>query len=129
MRDHYGAGQDRWPWPGPRAGQIVWLACLARLGAGRFGALPGDRQLAAFAEPDVEAILAAWRERQVTRHLIQLANVRDRGDSAVNGWKQCSRPTRSSPTIGPMALSSRQPCTAARTCRRRSGNSSASSKT
>lgn len=32
--------------------------------------------------PDVEAILAAWHERQVTRHLTQLANVRGRGDSA-----------------------------------------------
>jgi AcrR family transcriptional regulator len=32
--------------------------------------------------PDVEAILTAWHQRQVTRHLTQLANVRDQGDSA-----------------------------------------------
>jgi AcrR family transcriptional regulator len=32
--------------------------------------------------PDVEAILAAWHERQVTRHLTQLATVRDQGGSA-----------------------------------------------
>jgi len=32
--------------------------------------------------PDVEAILAAWHERQVTRHLTQLANVRNQGGSA-----------------------------------------------
>ena len=32
--------------------------------------------------PDVEAILAAWHERQVARHLSQLARVRDEGGSA-----------------------------------------------
>jgi AcrR family transcriptional regulator len=32
--------------------------------------------------PDVEAILAAWHQRQVTRHLGQLATVRDQGGSA-----------------------------------------------
>jgi len=32
--------------------------------------------------PDVEAILAAWHERQVAQHLGQLATVRDRGGSA-----------------------------------------------
>jgi len=32
--------------------------------------------------PDVEAILAAWHERQVARHLNQLAKVRDEGGSA-----------------------------------------------
>ena len=32
--------------------------------------------------PDVEAILAAWHERQVAQHLGQLAEVRDRGGSA-----------------------------------------------
>jgi len=32
--------------------------------------------------PDVEAILAAWHERQVARHLSQLATVRDEGGSA-----------------------------------------------
>jgi len=32
--------------------------------------------------PDVEAILAAWHQRQVARHLSQLAKVRDQGGSA-----------------------------------------------
>ena len=32
--------------------------------------------------PDVEAILAAWHERQVARHLSQLVRVRDEGGSA-----------------------------------------------
>src|SRR5262245_22014053 len=32
--------------------------------------------------PDVEAILAAWHQRQVARHLSQLATVRDQGGSA-----------------------------------------------
>ena len=32
--------------------------------------------------PDVEAILAAWHQRQVTRHLNLLATVRDQGGSA-----------------------------------------------
>ena len=32
--------------------------------------------------PDVEAILAAWHERQVARHLGQLTKVRDEGGSA-----------------------------------------------
>jgi len=31
--------------------------------------------------PDVEAILTAWHQRQVARHLSQLATVRDRGGS------------------------------------------------
>ncbi|MBA2446290.1 MAG: TetR/AcrR family transcriptional regulator [Nocardioidaceae bacterium] len=33
--------------------------------------------------PDVEAILAAWHERQVTAHLEQLAEVRDQAGDAV----------------------------------------------
>ena len=32
--------------------------------------------------PDVEAILTAWHQRQVARHLSQLATVRDQGGSA-----------------------------------------------
>jgi AcrR family transcriptional regulator len=32
--------------------------------------------------PDVEAILLAWHERQITAHLEQLADVRDRADGA-----------------------------------------------
>jgi AcrR family transcriptional regulator len=32
--------------------------------------------------PDVEAILLAWHERQITRHLDYLADVRDRADGA-----------------------------------------------
>jgi AcrR family transcriptional regulator len=32
--------------------------------------------------PDVEAILAAWHQRQVARHLSQLATVRDEGGSS-----------------------------------------------
>jgi AcrR family transcriptional regulator len=32
--------------------------------------------------PNVEAILTAWHERQVTHHLTQLANIRDQGNSA-----------------------------------------------
>ena len=32
--------------------------------------------------PDVEAILTAWHERQVARHLGQLATIRDQGGSA-----------------------------------------------
>jgi AcrR family transcriptional regulator len=32
--------------------------------------------------PDVETILLAWHDRQVTRHLAQLAEVRDRADPA-----------------------------------------------
>jgi AcrR family transcriptional regulator len=32
--------------------------------------------------PDVEAILLAWHERQITRHLDYLAEVRDRADGA-----------------------------------------------
>src|SRR5215470_16923250 len=38
-------------WQLPPALGAVWLAGLAGLGAGRWGALPGDRQLVAFAEP------------------------------------------------------------------------------
>jgi len=34
--------------------------------------------------PDVEAILAAWHDRQVARHLHQLAQVRDRAEGAGN---------------------------------------------
>lgn len=33
--------------------------------------------------PDVETILLAWHERQITHHLEQLADVRDRGGSAA----------------------------------------------
>src|SRR5260370_4810487 len=32
--------------------------------------------------PDVEAIVVAWHERQVTRHLAQLAAIRDRAGAA-----------------------------------------------
>jgi AcrR family transcriptional regulator len=32
--------------------------------------------------PDVEAILVAWHERQVTAHLAQLADLRDQGGDA-----------------------------------------------
>jgi len=32
--------------------------------------------------PDVEAILTAWHQRQIARHLSQLATVRDEGGSA-----------------------------------------------
>jgi len=44
--------------------------------------------------PDVEAILAAWHQRQVARHLNQLARVRDQGGSAGERLDPCSRPMR-----------------------------------
>ena len=44
--------------------------------------------------PDVESILAAWHDRHVTRHLDQLAKVRDQaGGSPASGSKPCSPPT------------------------------------
>jgi AcrR family transcriptional regulator len=48
--------------------------------------------------PDVEAILVAWHERQVTAHLAQLAELRDQAGDLASGSKRCWRPTRSSPT-------------------------------
>ncbi len=48
--------------------------------------------------PDVEAILLAWHERQITGHLDHLAESETRLVTLASGSKRCSRLTRSFPT-------------------------------
>ncbi len=43
--------------------------------------------------PDVETILVAWHERQVSGHLEDLARIRDQAAPA-GGSRRCWRPTR-----------------------------------
>jgi AcrR family transcriptional regulator len=62
--------------------------------------------------PDVEAILLAWHERQVTGHLDYLAEVRDRLATPASDSMPCCRRTRSLPTspTGTTTATSRHSC-------------------
>lgn len=43
--------------------------------------------------PDVEAILSAWHEREISAHLEQLAEARDQQMGLPSGSRPCSRRT------------------------------------
>ena len=61
--------------------------------------------------PDVEAILAAWHERQIAAHLQQLTELRDQaGDALASVSTPCWRPTPSYPATptGIMTANSRR---------------------
>ncbi len=82
--------------------------------------------------PDVEAILVAWHERQVTGHLAQLTELRDQaGDAAEratlpSGSKRCSGLTRSFSTSA-TAPNWRHSCIKVSTSSGRSSTSATSS--
>ena len=74
--------------------------------------------------PDVEAILMAWHQRQVTHHLAHLAGVRIKLAARLSGWKRCSKPSLLFP-MSAMAASSPRFCTEVSTSPRRSSISEA----
>ena len=78
--------------------------------------------------PDVEAILVAWHDRQIARHLDYLAEIRDRAGPPASGSKPSCGPTRSFSTSIKEPGSPRS-CTTVSASPGRSGSCTASSAT